>query len=91
MVNASSNELLLGLQAQVKALAEEVQKLSSASNPPVIRGIDGLAEFLGVGKNTAQNMKNDGIVPYYQHGRIVLFRPEEVFNALERVTPKYKR
>lgn len=91
MVNTSSNELLACLTKQVEALAEEVQKLSSAFNPTIIRGIDGLAEFLGVGKNTAQNMKNDGIVPYYQHGRIVLFRPEEVLNALEKVTPKYKR
>lgn len=91
MVNASSNELITSLKEEVKALAGEVQKLSSAFNPTVIRGIDGLAEFLGVGKNTAQNMKNEGIIPYYQYGRIVLFKPEEVFNALEKVTPKYKR
>jgi hypothetical protein len=48
-----------------------------------IRGIHGLAEFLGVSPVTAQKLKNSGKIPFAQFERIVLFDPQKVMDALE--------
>lgn len=44
--------------------------------------IEALAKFLGVGVNTAQKLKNEQIIPYFQNGRIVLFDRNQVNVAL---------
>jgi hypothetical protein len=90
MVNTSSLELLAELLRKVEALAEDVKQLSSASTP-VIKGIQGLADYLGISKSVAQKMKNEGVIPCVQYDRIVLFQPDKVLEALERQTPKYNR
>lgn len=87
----SSLELITSLKEEIRALTEEVKKLSSVATPSVIKGIQGLADFLGVSKSVAQKMKNEGIVPYCQYDRVVLFEPNEVLEALKKVTPKYNR
>lgn len=86
-----SAELITSLQEDIKALTEEVKRLSAIATPPVIRGIQELADFLGVSKSIAQKMKNEGVVPYCQYDRIVLFEPSEVMEALKKNTPKYNR
>jgi len=48
-----------------------------------IRGIHGLADFLGVSPVTAQKLKNSGKIPFAQFERVVLFDPEKVIAALE--------
>jgi len=68
----------------------EVKKLSSTSTP-VIKGIQGLADFLGICKSVAQKMKNEGIVPYVQYDRVVLFQSDKVLEALTAQTPRYHR
>ena len=91
MVTTSSLEpLLTEFLRKVEALAEEVKYPSSAS-APVIKGIQGLADFLGVSKSVAQKMKNEGVVPYIQYDRVVLFQSEKVLAALEKQTPRYNR
>ena len=91
MLNTSSNELLTNLLNKLEALAEEVKGLSSASTPAVIKGIQGLADFLGISKSVAQKMKNEGVIPCIQYDRVVLFQPEKVLAALEAQTPRYNR
>jgi hypothetical protein len=36
-----------------------------------------------------QKMKNDGVIPYVQYDRVVLFSPDEVWAALKKATPSY--
>lgn len=48
-----------------------------------IRGIHGLAQFLGVSPVTAQKLKNSGKIPFAQYERIVLFDPKKIMEALE--------
>lgn len=55
-----------------------------------IRGIHGLAKFLGVSPVTAQSLKNSGKIPYSQHGRVVLFDGAKVLQAIEG-NPKNRR
>ena len=57
----------------------ELLKTSDHQTP--IKGIRALARFLGIGINKAQDLKNDNALPYFQHGRIVLFDPELVKKA----------
>ena len=54
-------------------------------NKPYIRGIQGLADFLGVGKSTAQKLKTMGLIPFSQQpwSKIVLFDKEKVKDALQ--------
>ena len=56
-----------------------------------IRGIYGLAEFLGVSPTTAQKLKNSGKIPYSQFERLVLFDPKKVLDALEVNNSQKKR
>ena len=52
---------------------------------PYIKGIKGLADFLGVGRSTAQKLKNMGLIPFSQQpwSKIVLFDKEKVKAALQ--------
>lgn len=61
------------------------------NNEPVkfIRGIHGLAKFLNISPSKAQEIKNSGKLPYSQNGRVLLFDPTKVLEALE--TPSKKR
>ena len=56
-----------------------------------IKGIHELATHLGVSVTKAQQLKNSGILPYAQHGRIVLFKPDEIFEALKAHSKPAKR
>lgn len=54
-------------------------------NKPYIKGIQGLADFLGIGRSTAQKLKNMGLIPFSQQpwSKIVLFDKEKVKAALQ--------
>lgn len=60
-----------------KVLKEELTDMNTLKQR-YIKGIDGLAQFLGISKSVAQKMKNEGVVPYVQYDRVVLFDPDEV-------------
>ena len=49
-----------------------------------IRGIRGLASYLGIGLNKAQNLKNDRVIPYYEDGGLLFFYSDEVDAALRK-------
>ena len=51
----------------------------------IIRGISGLAQFLGVSIPTAQKMKNQHKIPFRQQGRILIFIEDEVLDAMKRM------
>ena len=71
--------------AQIREMVGYMDVQNSTNNKPYIKGIKGLADFLGVGKSTAQKIKNKGIVPFSQQpwSKIVLFDKEKVKLALE--------
>lgn len=50
----------------------------------LIYGIKGLARFLGVTEPTAQKWKNDGIFPFVQRGRTIIFKSEEVLAGMAK-------
>ena len=60
-----------------EVVREEFAKLSSLTEPP-IKGIGNAATFFGVSKSVMQKLKNDGIIPYVQCGRVVLFNRYDV-------------
>lgn len=57
---------------------------NSRSEQALIRGINGLATFLGVSIPTAMKMKKAKMFPYTQYGRTLLFKPEEVLDGLSK-------
>jgi hypothetical protein len=52
--------------------------------PQIIRGISGLAKFLGVSTPTAQKLKNQNKIPYRQTGRVLIFLVDEVLAAMKK-------
>jgi len=61
------------------AMPLEIRK----SNPqPFIKGIHELAAFLKVSPARAQKLKNEGIFPYWQDCRTLLFDPDKVREAM---------
>lgn len=47
-----------------------------------IKGIHKLAEFLQISPGRAQKLKSDGVLPYFQDGRLVLFDQDKVRDAM---------
>ena len=70
---------MLLLQEIVReAVREELSKFSSVNKPSYIKGIENLAKFLGISKSVVQRMKKEGVIPFAQIDRVVLFDPLEV-------------
>lgn len=84
---------VLNLSIDYDLLAEKVAERLNG-NPPVtgeadkgrkVYGIRGIADYIGCSPAKAQNMKNAGILPFYEVGRRVFFYTAEVDAALRRV------
>lgn len=84
----TTKEDLLALAKEAANLVLDELKESPMEKPKsetnLIRGIQGLAEFLGVSNVTAIRMKNKKLFPYMQHGRVLLFKPDEVLDGLSK-------
>lgn len=73
------------------AVREAMPKDIKAVIPqPHIKGIHELAVFLKVSASRAQKLKNEGILPYFQDGRLVLFDRDKVREAMELHNKKRK-
>jgi len=79
----------------VDMIANEVEnRLSQNSNitslapQPHIKGIHSLAKFLGISVSKAQRLKNEGIIPFFQNERLVLFDPDKVREAMTNYNKK---
>ncbi len=85
---------VLNLSIDYDLLADKVAE-RLAGNPPAtgetadkgrkVYGIRGIADYIGCSPAKAQNMKNAGILPFYEVGRRVFFYTSEVDAALRRV------
>lgn len=80
--------LALAKEAANLVLDERGLKESTMEKPKsetnLIRGIQGLAEFLGVSQPTAIRMKNKKLFPCIQHGRVLLFKADEILDGLSK-------
>ena len=75
-------------------ISEEKQKGNKhllSESTRVIKGIQGLADFLSISRSVAQKIKNEGVIPYIQYDRIVLFEPDKVLMALAAQTQRYNK
>jgi len=59
---------------------------ATASTPPVHE----LAKFLRISSTRAQKLKNEGVFPYWQDGRILLFDPDKVRAAISKTVKTRK-
>ena len=62
-----------------------------ATDQPHIKGTHQLAKFLGISVSKAQKLKNEGILPYFQNERLVLFDPVKVKEALANYNKRGKK
>lgn len=62
----------------------EIKESQSVDSPQIIRGLNGLAKFLGVSLPTAQKLKATNKIPYRQTGRVLIFLADEVLNAMKK-------
>ena len=81
------------LDRLAKRVAEEVavqigdqqpENVAFSDKGQKVYGIRGIAEYIGCSPAKAQNMKNAGILPFYEVGRRVFFYTAEVDAALRR-------
>lgn len=77
------------LAAVRTALSERTEKVAEPQGH--IKGIKGLAEYLQVSRPQAQKIKNLGIFPYWQMGRVILFDPEKVKEAMASYNQKTRK
>lgn len=66
-----------------KAVRDQLRENGiSNGRPTMVRGIRGLAEALSVSTTKIQQLKNDGVIPYFQNGKLLLFDLDKVELAL---------
>lgn len=75
-------------EAVREAMPEEVKQ---STPQPFIKGIHELAKFLRVSPVRAQKLKNEGVFPYWQDGRTLLFDPDKVREAMHNYNVKRRR
>jgi len=64
------------------------QEIRESTPQPFIKGIHELAAFLKVSPARAQKLKNEGVFPYWQDGRTLLFDPDKVRAAMSNIKVK---
>lgn len=84
-------------EEQFKAILSDVVRDAIKSSPAQaeaeghIKGIKGLAEFLHVSHARAQKLKSSGIFPHFQTGRLILFDPAKVREAMTNYSKRDRR
>jgi hypothetical protein len=75
------------LQQEIKSAvlaAFENRPLAITQEPAKnLHSIQDLADFLGCSTVKAQKLKNSGKIRYYQSGRKVIFKPDEILQDLK--------
>ncbi len=70
--------------AVLEALSESKPQQQNKEPENIIHGLQGLADFLGVGITTAWSLKKAGKIPYYQAGKKLFFKQSEVLAATSK-------
>ncbi|PKP29872.1 MAG: hypothetical protein CVT99_15475 [Bacteroidetes bacterium HGW-Bacteroidetes-16] len=70
--------------AVLEALSESKPQQQSKEPEIIIHGLQGLADFLGVGITTAWSLKKAGKIPFYQAGKKLFFKMSEVLAATSK-------
>jgi len=86
----------LGREELVQMIAQAVrdgqpEDVKQVTPQPFIKGIHELAKFLRVSPVRAQKLKNEGVFPYWQDGRTLLFDPDKVREAMHNYNGKRRR
>lgn len=61
-------------------MSKDIDSQQPSEKQQYIYGITGLKKFLGTSYKTACKLKKE--LPHYQRGRTILFKKEEVLNAM---------
>jgi hypothetical protein len=88
-IQLSKEELTSIINEAVRAAMPTI--INEKPSKPFIKGIYELASFLNVSAPTAQRLKNEGVLPYFQNNRLVLFDPIKVRIAMEQYQQNRKR
>ncbi len=74
------------VKAMIHSAVKEAVQTTTApkTEKKFIKGIHQLAKFLNVSPSKAQDLKNSGKIPFSQNGRLILFDPEKVMEALSK-------
>ena len=65
-------------------ITEKLGQMQQAESTPYVNGIDGLAEYLGVGLTLAQELKNKKEIAYSQRGRQIWFKKSDIEKFMQR-------
>lgn len=79
------------LENKINERFDEIKSLILAANPATVKpdepeylySLQELADFIGCSIVTAQKLKNNKSIPYYQVGRKVVFEKKAVLDALQ--------
>lgn len=86
----TTGELLDLMADRLMTMLPEMDK-KQPSERKRLDGIVGLADYLGVSPTTAQKLKLEGKLTYYEAGKCVYFYSDEVDKELRREMKRYKK
>lgn len=70
--------------AVLEALSEIQPQQSTPKEDNIIHGLQGLADYLGVGVTTAWSLKKSGKIPFYSAGKKCFFKESEILAATSK-------
>lgn len=82
------SEILTKVENIEAFINSQPQQTTTTDSEPYIYGIKGLSVFLQVSTVTAQKIKNSGKIPFSQAERTIIFKKDEVLNALSNTKLK---
>jgi hypothetical protein len=89
LMPSAISEILTKVENIEAFINSQPQQTTTTTDPePYIYGIKGLSIFLQVSTVTAQKIKNSGKIPFSQAERTIIFKKDEVLNALSNTKLK---
>lgn len=89
LVPYSKSEFMELIYVAVKSALDKRGESKQTPPQPFIKGIHELAKFLKISPARAQKLKNEGVFPYWQDGRTLLFDPEKVRQVMTKKEVKH--
>ena len=88
-IQLSKEELVSIINDAVRAAMPTI--INEKPSKPFIKGLKELAVYLEVSHSRAQKLKNEGVLPYFQNGRLILFDSIKVKTAMEEYKQNRKQ
>lgn len=83
IIITTEDELSYLIRKSIREAVDGILKNNPSIDPePFVKGIHGLAKYLGISPTMAQKLKNEGIFQCFQYDKTLIFDKQKIKEAL---------